>query len=132
MRCVRRRALLATLLFLAAPAALQAQAQAAAAAPLQVTGFQSEGAPAALIDRNAAALTTVGIDGVDLDLYGDAVAPADGPALRQLRRAHADHLRAQLLFGNYDDAIGDFSEATRPPDADHAADHPPGRRRTRR
>jgi spore germination protein len=108
MRCVRRRALLVTLLVLAGPAA--GRAGAASASPLQVTGFQSEGSPTALIDRSAAALSAVGIDGVDLDLYGDAVAPPGDAALRQLRDAHADRLRAQLLFGNYDTAIGDFSE----------------------
>jgi spore germination protein YaaH len=95
----------------AAVAAAALPAAAGARSPsLQITGFQSEGTSPALIDRSAAALTTVGVDGVDLDLYGDAVAPPDAAALRQLARAHADRLRAELLFGNYDNTIGGFSE----------------------
>jgi spore germination protein len=104
---VRRRSALAAL---AAAGLLTAAPVAGAAEPLRVTGFQSQGASPALIGASAPALTTVGVDGVNLDLFGDAVEPPDRQALRQLRAAHAEHLRAELLIGNHDNVSEGFSE----------------------
>ncbi len=77
---------------------------------LAVTGFQEESASPMAIDRSARALTTVGVDGVDLTHSGDEVGVPDRMALAQLQRSHADYLRAELLVGNWDDSINDFSE----------------------
>jgi spore germination protein YaaH len=74
-----------------------------------VTGFQTESSPTWLIDRSAAALSTVSVDGVSLRELGTVSAP-DLPALLQLARAHRDGLRAELLVDNWSNAIGNFSE----------------------
>jgi spore germination protein YaaH len=85
---------------------------ASAASTLAVTGYIEQGSPPGAIDRSAAALTTVGVDGVNLVSSGDRVTAAGGPALALLARAHADGLRGELLVGNFDDAINDFSPET--------------------
>lgn len=77
---------------------------------LAITGFQSESDPRAAIDRSAAALTTVGVDGVNLQARGTKVGATDAAARAQLARAHADGLRAELLVGNFSERIDDFSE----------------------
>ncbi len=82
---------------------------ASADARLSVTGFQEESSPPSRIDRSAVALTTVGVDGVNLTAAGSVSVP-DAPALRQLATAHRDHLRAELLVGNWDAAVGNFYE----------------------
>ena len=81
-----------------------------AAARLAVTGFQVAGDPAWLIDRSAAAMTTVGVAGDALAPGGGGVLDAGGPALAELAQAHADRLRAELLVNNFSDRIGNFSE----------------------
>jgi spore germination protein len=81
----------------------------AAPTPLAVLGFQSEGSPPALIDRNARAMTLVGVDGVDLTGPGRVSAP-DQAARRQLARSHAEGLPAVLLVDNWSDRVGDFYE----------------------
>ncbi|MHB1836049.1 MAG: glycosyl hydrolase family 18 protein [Solirubrobacteraceae bacterium] len=104
-----RRAALGALL--AAVAILGLGGAAAAAAPrgIAVLGFQSEGSPPVLIDRSARAVTTIGVDGVDLIGPG-VVSRPDPAALRQLTRARADGLSAVLLVSNWSSAIDDFSE----------------------
>ena len=82
----------------------------AATSRLAITGFQSESDPRAAIDRSAAALTTVGVDGVNLQARGTEVQAPDAAARAQLARAHADGLRAELLVGNFSERINDFSE----------------------
>jgi spore germination protein YaaH len=82
------------------------------AGALPVLGFQEDSSAPHAIDRNAAALTTVGVDGIDLLRSGRGVTvstpiPAD---VLQLQTAHRDHLKAVLVVGNWDDAMGDFSE----------------------
>ena len=84
-------------------------ASATGAGSLAVTGYVEQGSAAAVIDRSAPALSTVGVDGVNLDRTGGAVTAVDGSARSLLQRAHTDGLRGELLFGNYDNAIGDFS-----------------------
>jgi spore germination protein len=101
--CVARLGLLALVGLLAL---LQG---AVASARLAVTGFQNESSPTRLIDRNAAALSTVSVDGISLTGSGVVSAP-DRAALRQLATAHRDGLRAELLVNNWSNAINDFSE----------------------
>jgi spore germination protein YaaH len=81
-----------------------------AAARLAVTGFQVAGDPTWLIDRSAASLATVGVDGDALAPNGGGVLDPGAPALAELAQAHADRLRAELLISNFSDPIGDFSE----------------------
>jgi len=82
---------------------------AASTVTVAVTGYAEQGTAVHFIDNDAAALTTVGVDGVNLDPAGDQVSAPSSSALALLTRAHADGLRAELLMGNFDDAIGDFS-----------------------
>ena len=82
------------------------------AGSLAVTGYIEQGSAAAAIDRRAAALSTVGVDGVNLANTGGTVTVVEGSARSLLQHAHADGLRGELLFGNYDNAIGDFSPRT--------------------
>lgn len=100
----------AALLFAVWSLVLSLSCGAVGAAPtLAVTGYIEQGSSPALIDRSAAALTTVGVDGVNLVSAGDQVTATDGSALTLLARAHADGLRGELLVGNFDNAINDFS-----------------------
>ena len=66
----------------------------------------------ARIDASAAALSTVGVDGVNLRKQGNAVTAPGAEALAQLARAHRDHLSAVLLIGNFDQSIENFNEPT--------------------
>jgi spore germination protein len=109
------RRLLSILVLLAALAAL-AISHATEASPatavhgLAVTGFILEGDSTTEIDHSAAALTTVGVDGAELQASGAAIRPVGAPAQRELSRAHADKLRGELLISNYSETIHDFSE----------------------
>src|ERR1700730_10160211 len=79
---------------------------------LPVLGFQEESGPLARIDANAPALSTVGVDGVNLLSSGEAITAPDAQARAQLARTHAEHLRAVLLVGNFDEATEGFYEPT--------------------
>lgn len=76
---------------------------------LAITGYIEEGSSPGLINRSAHALTTVGIDGINLTNSGSDVTTPDNTMLLLLTRAHAEGLRGELLIGNFDNAIGDFS-----------------------
>lgn len=86
-------------------------AQVAVPATLAVTGYVVEGTPVSVVDREAPALSTLSVDGVNLRRGGGSVTRPDAGMTALLRRAHHDGLRAELLLGNYDDGIGDFSPA---------------------
>ncbi|NUR57390.1 MAG: hypothetical protein HOV87_01555 [Catenulispora sp.] len=84
-------------------------AHSATAAPvLAVTGYAEEGTANSAIDASAAAMTTVGVDGININSAGTGVPAPDAGALTLLAKAHADHLRAEFLVGNYSASIGDF------------------------
>lgn len=84
-------------------------AHSATAAPaLAVTGYAEEGTANSAIDASAAAMTTVGVDGVNINSAGTSVPAPDSGALSLLAKAHADNLRAEFLVGNYSASIGDF------------------------
>jgi spore germination protein YaaH len=76
---------------------------------LAVLGFQSDYSPARLIDRNARAMTMVGVDGLDLTGPGRVSAP-DSQDRRQLARARAEGLPAVLLVANWSNRVNDFYE----------------------
>lgn len=106
-------------LWIAVPAAVAAAAVAigapALAAPgsrastaLPVTGYAEDGTATSVVDASAAALATVGVDGVNITSTGTSVpAPGSGD-LKLLNEARNKHLRAEFLVGNYSTAIGDF------------------------
>jgi spore germination protein len=89
-----------------------ASAWAQSGAPLPVLGFQEESGPLARIDASAPALSSVGVDGVNLLASGEAITAPDANARAQLARTHANHLRAVLLVGNFDETIEGFYEPT--------------------
>lgn len=76
---------------------------------LAITGYIEQGSSPGFINRSAQSLTTVGVDGINLTTIGDDVSTPDNSMLSLLARAHAENLRGELLIGNFDDAIGDFS-----------------------
>jgi spore germination protein len=105
---------LGALLLLLGLALLNVAAGAAQASTphLAVLGFQEEDGPLGRIDASAPALSTVGVDGVNLLPDGASVTAPGRRGLAQLARAHQDGLRAILLIGNFDESIEDFNEAT--------------------
>ena len=76
---------------------------------LSMTAFQGEWSDPDLITRNAAAATTVAVDGINLAAAGE-LTPVSDDALSQLAAAHEAGLPAELMVGNYDPVTGDFSE----------------------
>ncbi len=76
---------------------------------LAVTGYIEDGTSPALIGRSAGALRTVGVDGINLVAAGDGVTTPDSSVLALLATAHSDGLRGELLVGNFDNVINDFS-----------------------
>ncbi|WP_241534499.1 glycosyl hydrolase family 18 protein [Clavibacter michiganensis] len=83
---------------------------AAATAPFPVVGYAEGGStPVSRLDGSAAALTSVVVDGVNVTSDGRSVASPSPEALALLRQAHARGERVELLVGNYDEALGDFS-----------------------
>lgn len=107
---VRHRVILVAVAVLVLAAVAVALTTAGGAGRLDVTGFQVAGDSQGLIDRDRARLTTVAVDAVQLRPDGAAIARIDPAALGQLRRAHADGLRAELVLSNWNS--GDFSAPT--------------------
>lgn len=66
-------------------------------------------ANATSLDRDAHAITTIGIDGVVLSAAGDQVSKLPDNATALVTAAHARGLTAELLVSNYNRATGDFS-----------------------
>jgi spore germination protein YaaH len=86
---------------------------ASAASPLAVIGYAESGGAttAAEIDASAPAMSTVGVDGVNINSAGSSVPAPDSSTITLLNKARADKLRAEFLVGNYSEAIGDFDPA---------------------
>jgi spore germination protein len=83
---------------------------AGAAVPFQVVGYAEGGStPVARLDASAAALTSVVVDGVNVTADGRGVSTPSPEAVALLGQAHARGERVELLVGNYDEALGDFS-----------------------
>ena len=83
---------------------------------LSFTGFQSQGSNPAIMDASAAAMTTLAIDGVNFApssvsvvLQRQGVSAVEPSALELLEHAHEKGLRAELMVGNFDNELGDFS-----------------------
>lgn len=109
-RTLRLPALLAgAALMVSAAGALPAQAVGGGKhTPLAITGFQEVGDPNSRIGHSAAALTTVGVDGVNLRASGREVGIPTTGARKALAVAHAHQLRGEFLMGNF--SAGDFAE----------------------
>ena len=69
-------------------------------------------ANATSLDRDAHAITTIGIDGVVVSPTGDSVSKLPENAIRLVAAAHARGLTAELRVSNYDSTTSDFSSKT--------------------
>lgn len=83
---------------------------------LSFTGFQSQGSNPAIMDASATAMTVLAIDGVNfvpssgsLVLQRQGVSAVEPSALELLKHAHEKGVRAELMVGNFDNELGDFS-----------------------
>ncbi len=70
---------------------------------LPVTGYAGDWTSPSVLAAQARALTVIGVDGVDLNARGNAVARPSLAARQLLAAAHAAGLPAVLLVGDYDD-----------------------------
>lgn len=96
-----------------APLALDAPAATQPAASvyskLRVTGYAEGWTTKAQLTASAKALTTVSVDGVNITRDGSGITAVTPEVQTQLKRARAAGKRAELLVGNFDDRISDFS-----------------------
>ncbi len=77
-------------------------------APLVNTGYILGGAKDSLVERNAHALSTLGVAAVAISGNGRNVATPTADTVRLVTTAHDNGLRAELLVSNYRDAVGGF------------------------
>lgn len=83
-----------------------------AVARVQVVGYAESGATTtAQLDASKGALTTVGVDGINVTADGTSVTDVSDEALALLKDAHKRSTKAELLVGNFDSDLGDFSPA---------------------
>ena len=75
---------------------------------LDNTGYILGGAKDALVERNAHALTTLGVAAVAITGDGTDVADPTEDTVRLVATAHDNGLRAELLVSNYRDEVGGF------------------------
>lgn len=100
---------LSSLTFAVAGDATSPHSNVARSAPTSpVLGYIESGDGLAALRRNLPGLTTVGVDGVNVTESGAAVSQPDDDSLAMLATAHRAGKPAQLLVGNYSDAINDF------------------------
>lgn len=78
---------------------------------LPVLGYAEAGTSAATVNASAAGLTTVGVDGVNINAGGTDVPTPGAESLTLLRQAHAKGLGGEILVGNYSDSLNDFDPA---------------------
>ena len=77
---------------------------------LTVTGYvEAYSTSVAKLAARSKKLTSVGIDGINLTPDGAALTEVSPEAYALLREAHRTHDRAELLVGNFDNDLGDFS-----------------------
>jgi spore germination protein len=81
----------------------------ATAAGLPIEGYLMTGSGSQYIAPSASALSLVGIDGVNLTSTGAAVTATPPEAAGMVTAAKGHGLKTELLFGNFDESIGDFS-----------------------
>lgn len=83
----------------------------ATTAGLLIEGYLMTGSGAQYIAPSASALSLVGIDGVNLTSTGAAVTATPQEAAGLVTAAKSKGLKTELLFGNFDASISDFSPA---------------------
>ena len=77
---------------------------------LKVTGYvEAYATTPAMLAKKSARLTSVGIDGINFTPDGSALTGVTDEAYALLRQAHKTKDRAELLVGNFDDELGEFS-----------------------
>jgi spore germination protein len=80
------------------------------AARQQVVGYaEPGGATRAHLRSSAGILTTVGVDGINVTSDGAHLTPVSSGSRRLLAAAHAEKKPAELLVGNFDGVLDDFS-----------------------
>jgi spore germination protein len=80
-------------------------------APLAVSGYADALTSHAEILKSSPAMSTVVVDGVNLTADGSGITKVSPDALASLETAHQLGKRAELVIGNFDETIGDFSPA---------------------
>lgn len=85
-----------------------AAADEAGASPLAVTGYVIQSARSSVVARDAEALRTVTVAGVEVTRDGASVGTSTRDARRLLRTAHDSGLRAELIVSNYSERVGGF------------------------
>jgi spore germination protein len=77
---------------------------------LVVTGYAVAGETSSeQLAASSAPLSIVGVDGVNITMDGANITPLDSGALTLLKSAHDRGKRAELLVGNFDGEMNDFS-----------------------
>ncbi len=64
-----------------------------------------------IVNRDAAGLALIGVDGINLTAGGNGLTAVPADAAPSVAASHAHGLKTELLMGNFDEAIGDFSPA---------------------
>jgi spore germination protein len=81
-----------------------------ATADLSFTGFQTQGTDPAIMDASSDAMSVLAVDGLNFLPDGAGLTEPD-PSLAELAdHAHEQGLRAELMVGNFDGELNDFSE----------------------
>lgn len=79
---------------------------------MPVEGYLMSGAGTyRFVTKNAAAITTVGVDGVTVTSSGGRLTRVPASAKTIIKHAHAHGLKVELLISNYSNRLGDFSPA---------------------
>jgi spore germination protein YaaH len=112
MHFIHRRiaAIAGSLVALPLIASVPASASAPPSLPIEGYLLANDGAEQYVV-TNAHALALVGVDGVNLSSRGSALSATPSGAAPIVEAAHARGLKVELLMGNYDESIGDFSPA---------------------
>jgi len=92
--------------------ASQTLAATTASSKAQAVGYADAGSTTTTqVAASRGVLTTVTVDGVNLTSNGGGLTAVSAESLALLKAAHAQKKKAELLVGNFDGSIGDFSPA---------------------
>jgi len=100
---------LAAVLLLAGCAAVPVETP-IGATPLAFTAFQGEWSTPTTMDASADAITVLAVDGLNFLPGGAGLTEASDGQRALLEHAHAKGLKAELMVGNFDATLEDFSE----------------------
>jgi spore germination protein YaaH len=88
-----------------------ARAEQRPGASSHVLGYIEAGDGLAALRRNLPALSSVGVDGININSSGATVSAVDPGGRAMLAVTHRAGKRTELLVGNFSDSIGDFDPA---------------------